>query len=499
MINKTKQIPRWLKSRSALALSLSAVLAAAFVIANVAGFMDPHRSAPMIPAVSAGTGATEVTALTTSFAPIVKRAQPAVVSIASTKVVKVNGGDEGMAPFFNDPMFRRFFGPGSQGRPREQREQGLGSGVIVSPDGYILTNNHVVEGASEIKVYTSDKRELKARIIGTDPKTDIAVVKVEARDLPTLPFADSAQVQVGDLALAIGNPFGIGQTVTMGIISATGRGNLGIEDYEDFIQTDAAINPGNSGGALMNLNGQLIGINTAILSHAGGNQGVGFAVPANLARQVMNQLLKNGQVVRGYVGVIIQPVTPEIARAFNLSDTRGALVSEVAPGSPAAKVGIGQGDVITELNGEPVADSRELRLKISQLTPGSTVKLKVLRDGNPREINVTLGQLPNDQETASTETQQNAAPNGFTVEALTPQLARQLGLPAGTAGVVVTEVQDGSRADDAGLQRGDVIQGVNRKPVANVAEFERALKRDQSNLLLVNRNGHTTFVVIAAQ
>src|SRR5499426_2624267 len=368
-----------------IAPALAAALAAAFAIGGAIGFTYHRQPQSLIPAASASNGINGMPALTMSFAPIVKNAQPAVVSIASTKVIKVDAGDEGLSPLFDDPMFRQFFGDrgagplNRPGRPRELREQGLGSGVIVSPDGYILTNNHVIEGANEIKVYTSDKRELKARVIGADPKTDIAVVKVEAKNLPTLAFADSSKAQVGDIVLAIGNPFGVGQTVTMGIISATGRGNLGIEDYEDFIQTDAAINPGNSGGALINASGQLIGINTAILSRAGGNQGVGFAVPSNLARTVMNQLLKDGKVVRGYLGVLIQPVTPEIAKAFSLPNTRGALVGEVTPDGPAARAGLAQGDVITELNGVRVDDSRELRLKISQIAPGSAIKLKLIR------------------------------------------------------------------------------------------------------------------------
>lgn len=480
---------------------LAVVAFITFAISSATGFTSEHRSASLIPAVAASSGAHEMAGMTASFAPIVKNAQPAVVSIASTKVVKVSNGDEGSSPLFDDPLFRQFFGEKNRpGKPHSQREQGLGSGVIVSPDGYILTNNHVIDGANEIKVYTSDKRELKAQVIGADPKTDVAVVKVDQKNLPTLAFADSSQVQVGDIALAIGNPFGVGQTVTMGIISATGRGDLGIEDYEDFIQTDAAINPGNSGGALINTSGQLIGINTAILSRAGGNQGVGFAVPANLARTVMNQLLKNGKVVRGYLGVMIQGVTPDIAQAFNLADTHGALIGEVTKESPAAKAGLAQGDVITELNGERVTDSRELRLKISQLAPGTTIKLKVLRDGNPRDVAITLGELPNEKEAANNEKSENDGFAGLSVENLTPQVARELELPASISGVVVTDVADGSRAGDAGLRRGDVIEQVNRRPVKNAAEFEQAMKQsgNKSTLLLVNRNGHTSFVVIAA-
>ena len=499
-----KNIRQRLTGMRFIAPALAAALAATFAIGGAIGFTSHRQPQSLIPAASASNGMNGMAALTTSFAPIVKNAQPAVVSIASTKVVKISSGDEGLSPLFDDPMFRQFFGDGPQnrfGKPREQREQGLGSGVIVAPDGYILTNNHVINDANEIRVYTSDKRELKARIIGADPKTDIAVVKVDAKNLPTLPFADSSQAQVGDIVLAIGNPFGVGQTVTMGIISATGRGNLGIEDYEDFIQTDAAINPGNSGGALINASGQLIGVNTAILSRAGGNQGVGFAVPANLARTVMNQLLKDGKVVRGYLGVMIQPVTPEIAKAFNLPDARGALVGEVTPDGPAARAGLAQGDVIIELNGVRVDDNRELRLKIGQLAPGSAIRLKLLRDGNPREVNITLGELPNEKEVANDGKPESDSPDGLSVENLTPQIARQLELQSNASGVVVTGVQDGSRADDAGLRRGDVIQQVNRQPINNVAEFERAMKQagDKSTLLLVNRNGHTSFVALAAQ
>jgi serine protease Do len=444
--------------------------------------------------------------LTTGFAPVVKQTLPAVVSIVSTKVVKANGGDEGLAPFFNDPQFREFFGNRmpNQRQPREQRERGLGSGVIVNPDGYILTNNHVIDGANDIKVALTDKRELKARVIGADAKTDIALLKVDEKNLPTLAFADSSHVQVGDIALAIGNPFGIGKTVTMGIISATGRGNLGIEDYEDFIQTDAAINPGNSGGALINTRGELIGINTAILSRAGGNQGVGFAVPVNMARQVMDQLGKGGKVVRGYIGTTIQDVTPEMAKSFGLNEARGALVGEVTAGGPAAKAGIVNGDIITAIDGQPVVDNRELRLKISQMTPGTPVKLKIFRDGRERDVTVTLGELPVENQVAQTGPSQESSVDGISVENLTPQIARQLQLSADITGVLVSNVEQGSAAADAGLRRGDVIQEVTRTPVRNVAEYRQALRPAEqagknSMLLVVNRGGHTSFVAIPAQ
>ncbi len=442
------------------------------------------------------------TSLNLSFAPLVKQALPAVVSISASRMVKASDADEGGSPLFNDPGLRRFFGERPNGKTPDQRERGLGSGVIVSADGYILTNNHVVEGANDVKVYLSDKTELKARIIGTDPKTDIAVIKVDAKGLPTLPLGDSSQVQVGDLALAIGNPFGVGKTVTMGIVSAMGRGNLGIEDYEDFIQTDAAINPGNSGGALIDTRGELIGINTAILSDGGrGNQGVGFAVPVNMARRVMEQLRKNGKVTRGYLGVMIQEVTPQLAQAFGLHNANGALVGDVTTDSPAAKAGIVKGDVITQLNGEGFSDSRELRLKISQLAPAATVQLKVLREGQERVLSVTLAELPIEKETAKNGQPDADSFNGLLVEKLTPEIAGQLKLPAKTNGVVIRDVDPNGKAADAGLQQGDVVQEVNRSPIMNVAEFQAAMKQStgKTTLLLINRAGHTSYVVMGEE
>lgn len=496
------QKKRWLVGLGLTELALAFAMTFAFVAGKI-GPLSATANTGEVPISVANGNSPALGTLTSSFAPVVKRSQPAVVSIISTKVVKANGGDEGLSPLFDDPAFRQFFGnrmPNMR-QPREQRERGLGSGVIVNPEGYILTNNHVIDGANDIKVALSDKRELKARVIGADPQTDIALIKVEGKDLPTLTFADSSEVQVGDIALAIGNPFGVGQTVTMGIISATGRGNLGIEDYEDFIQTDAAINPGNSGGALINTSGELIGINTAILSRAGGNQGVGFAVPANMAREVMNQLSKGGKVRRGYIGTMIQDVTPEIAKAFNLPTSHGALVGDVTEGGPAAKAGITKGDVITEVNGQPVTDNRELRLKISQMAPGTVVKLKLFRDGKEREIALTLGELPNEKQAEETNQPEDSSLNGISVETLTPQIARQYHLSASVSGVIVSDVDQGSAAAEAGLQRGDVIQEVNRKPVHNAAEFQQAMKLAGKNaaVLLVNRNDHTSFVVIPAR
>ena len=404
-----------------------------------------------------------------------------------------------------DPFFRQFFGDddgapfGSNGRaPRQQREQGVGSGVIVSPEGYILTNNHVVDGATDVRVTLSDKREFKARIVGTDPKTDLAVLKIDAGNLPAVVIGDSDKVQVGDYALAVGNPFGLGGTVTMGIVSATGRGNLGIEDYEDFIQTDAPINPGNSGGALVNDHGDLIGINTAILSHSEGNQGIGFAIPVAVARNVTDQILRNGKVTRAYLGVMSEEVTPALAKAFHENEPGGALVAEVTPGSPASHAGIEKGDIILSVNGKPISDSPQLRMTISLMQPGSPVSLKLLRDGAEREVSARLEEMP--IETAKAEKEPDESPTGMegvSVEDVSARNARQLRLPPDAAGVVVTGVDPGSLAAVNGLKPGDVIVEVNRKPVRNTAEFEQALQHSTTEtLLLIKRHGSTLYLAV---
>jgi len=440
-----------------------------------------------------------------SFAPIVKQVLPEVVSISTTKVVKTPAGFSQEMPqgMPMDPMFRQFFGDNFGGQfnmpqgPQEERERGLGSGVIVSPEGYVLTNNHVVSGATDILVTTSDKHQYKGRVVGTDPRTDLALLKVDATNLPAITFADSAKVQVGDYALAIGDPFGVGETVTMGIVSAKGRTNLGIEDLEDFIQTDAPINPGNSGGALVNDRGELIGINTAILSHgSGGNEGVGFAIPANLARNVMEQIVKNGKVTRAYMGVYIQGVSPELAKAFGEAAPGGALVGDVEPGSPGEKGGLKKGDIIVALNGTPVTDSNQLRMSIAMMAPGSTANLKVWRDGSERDLAVKLGEMPGEKEQASARPENSqGALEGVTVGNVTDQAAQQLGLPADTKGVVVTGISPSSPVADSGLQEGDIIQEVNHQTVANVKDFDRAIQRAGKNpLLLVNRQGHTLFI-----
>ena len=438
---------------------------------------------------------------TNGFSSIVQPALPAVVNISSSKVVKVPSSDQ-MQPFFNDPMFRQFFGDqfGEQNRhPHSEREQSLGSGVIVSPDGYLLTNNHVVDGATDIKVSLSDRREFQAKVVGTDPKTDIAVLKIDATNLPALTIGDSSKVQVGDVVFAIGDPFGIGETATMGIVSAKNRGlGSAIEDYEDFIQTDAAINHGNSGGALVDLHGSLVGINTAILpGNGGGSQGIGFAVPIDMAHQVMDQLIAHGKVVRGYLGIHIENVTPALAKSFGLQQSTGALIGDVSADGPAAKAGLKRGDVITQLNGEKVDGSNDLRLRVSQTAPGTAVQLKVIRDGQSQTFNVTLGELQDKDEKAPVSEGTGSALDGVQVETLTPEIAQQLDLSAGTRGVVVGSVDPSSAAAASGLSRGDVIQEVNRKPVNTAQEFQQAIGSSKGSvLLLVNHGGVTQYIAI---
>lgn len=434
------------------------------------------------------------------FAPVLKPALAAVVNISSSRIVKTPSGPS--SPFFEDPFFRQFFGDQFFRRmPREQREHSLGSGVIVSEDGYILTNNHVVDKATDIKIALPDKREFKGKVVGSDPKTDVAVVKISATGLPTVAFGDSDKLQVGDYVFAIGDPFGIGETATMGIVSAKGRGGLAIEDYEDFIQTDAAINPGNSGGALINARGELIGINTAILAgNGGGNQGVGFAIPISMAHRVMDQILKNGKVTRGYLGVAIQDMNPDLAKAFKAAEGKGALVGDVSSDGPGAKAGLQKGDVIEEIDGQTVTGVNDLRLRIASTATGTTVHLKLLRNGEPRDMAVLLGQLPekaNEGPLSGSESE-GTPMKGVQVDELTPQLRRELDLSPNIHGVVLTDVSPDSPAADAGLRRGDVIEEVNRKPVDSVSAYRGALRRagNQSLVLLVSRNGNTTFIVV---
>jgi serine protease Do len=456
------------------------------------------------------------------FASVLKPVLPAVVNIHSSKVVKQRAG-QGMSPF-NDPFFQQFFGnpgdqdnEGNQGngqspfgprqrqrqpqQPQTEREQSLGSGVIVTADGTILTNNHVIDGATDIEVDLADKREFKAKLIGTDAKTDIAVLKIDATNLPTVTFGDSSKLQVGDVVLAIGDPFGVGETATMGIVSAKSRGNLGIEDYEDFIQTDASINPGNSGGAMIDLHGDLVGINTAIETGGSqGNVGIGFAIPINMAHSVMDQISSHGKVVRGYLGVYIQDVTSQNAKPFGLKEDRGVLVGDVTADAPGARAGLKRGDVILQLNGEPVDDANQLRLRISQMAPGATAKLQVWRDGKMVDANVALGELPETAAKDDNATGQDSSGTleGVQVQELTPDIAQQLKLSPGTHGVVITSVDQSSAAAEVGLDQGMVIEEVNRKPVNNIQQYKQALASagDQPVLLLVNQGGITRFYTV---
>jgi serine protease Do len=441
----------------------------------------------------------------TTFAPVVQKVMPSVVNIFSSRKVKTDYRN--MELFNEDPLFRRFFGDQFGGRdlvPRERQERSLGSGVIISPDGYIVTNNHVVEDASDIKVSLTDKRDFAARVVGTDSKTDLAVLKIEQTGLPALTLAaDSSRVQVGDIVLAIGNPFGVGQTVTMGIVSATGRGGLGIEDYEDFIQTDAAINPGNSGGALVNAEGRLIGISTAILSRSGGNQGIGFAIPVNMARNVTDQIIHGGKVSRAFLGVMIQPVTPDLAKAFKLGKSEGALISDVSANSPAERAGLKAGDVVTKVDDRFVADSRALQLMIGELAPGRNVRLTVIRDGSERIYPVTLGEQSGNRNQAGNESKASAgrALDGVSLEALTPEFARQYGIARNRNGVAVRRVDPDSAAAQAGLEPGDVILEVNRQPVSSVEQVQKYVSEGTTDttLLFVNHDGRTRYVVIPAR
>jgi serine protease Do len=441
--------------------------------------------------------------MTTSFAPIVKKVSPSVV-----KVYVTGKAPKDTAEFFgfDDPMLRRFFGDQFRqrgARPQQMpRQHGMGSGVIVSENGYILTNNHVVDNADRVQVQLDDGRKFDAKVVGTDPKTDIAVVKVEATGLPYASLADSDKLEIGDVVLAVGNPFGVGQTVTMGMVSALGRTMMGPEYYEDFIQTDAAINPGNSGGALVDAQGRLVGINTAIISRTGGNNGIGFAVPVNLAKSVMDQLIDHGKVVRGYMGVNIQDVDPSLAKEFDLKETKGALVADVTPKSPAEKAGIQSGDIILEFNGKPVIDSRHLKLAAGATAPNTKVPVKVSRDGKTKELTVTLKELPGDQlakNDSPSAPGDTDALKGVAVEDINSNTRQQFGLPRDIKGALVTDVDPNSASYEAGLRPGDVILSIDRKPVESAEDavtLSENIKNKSSILLRVWSKGGTRFLVV---
>ncbi|MGD2079932.1 MAG: Do family serine endopeptidase [Nitrospirota bacterium] len=445
----------------------------------------------------------EVIEASKAFSQVVNSVSPAVVNISTVKLVaRSRSGfkDDPFYDFFND-FFNPFY---DYGLDRDWKEQSLGSGVLVSGDGYIITNNHVVSNAEKIRVTLYDKRVFSGRVIGADPKTDIAVVKISAGGLPVIPWGDSDRLQVGEFVLAIGNPFGLSHTVTMGIISAVGRANVGIADYEDFIQTDAAINPGNSGGPLVGIDGDLIGINTAIFSQSGGYQGIGFAVPANMARSIMDQLIREGKVVRGWLGVTVQELTPEIARKFGHGNVTGALVGEALEGSPADRGGLRSGDIIFKYDGEDVGGPAELKNMVAKSPPGDEVPLGVLRDRKRLRITVTIGERPGGDERPrarpASETEGNVF-SGLNVITLTPDIARQLDLDGDEAGVVAVGVRVGSPAEEAGLKRGDLIQAIDRMPVKDAEDFERiaaGIRAEETVLMFLNRGGRKFYITIQA-
>ena len=467
-----------------------------------AGLLSP-RSVAAAPAV-----ADAATTPVPGFTAVAKAVTPAVVNITSraTRVREQRGPGHrspeefgSPSPFGPEGPFR--FGPNMPFGPQEPefRGGGMGSGVIVSPDGYILTNNHVVEGAAELTVTLPDKREFKGKIVGTDPKTDLAVVKIDAKNLPSVKWGDASKLQVGEYVLAIGNPFGLNSTVTLGIVSALGRGQMGITQYEDFIQTDAAINPGNSGGALVNTNGELVGINTAILSRTGGYQGVGLAVPTSMAEPVFDSIVKTGKVVRGFLGIGIQDVTQDLAKSFSLKEAKGALVSNVAEDSPAEKAGIKQGDVIIGFQGAPIDGAAALQRAVTRMAVGTKVTMKVIRDGHEKELTAMVGEQSETKQVASTHNASESALAGVEVQSLDRQMARELGIQGMTHGVVVVNVEPESQGERAGLAQGDVIREINRHAVKSVKDYEKivsGLKKDEDALLLINRRGSSLFLTI---
>lgn len=437
-----------------------------------------------------------------AFSSVAKKVSPAVVFISVEKVEEVGRNRQGFP--FDDDFFRRFFDqpfpegdPGNQ--PRRRRVQGQGSGFIVSSDGYILTNNHVVGDADEVIVHLQDGRELKARQVGSDARSDVAVIKVDAdEDLPVLELGDSEQLEVGEWVLAIGSPFGLSHSLTAGIVSAKGRSSVGITDYENFIQTDAAINPGNSGGPLVDLNGKAVGMNTAIFSRSGGYMGIGFAIPINMVRNIMDQLIDSGQVTRGYLGVLIQDLTQELAESFGLNTHRGVLIASVNEDSPAAQGGLKQGDVVIRFDGHEVTSVGPFRNRVSMVTPGSVVTMTVMRDGKEVDLEIEIGTLPDEVGVAAAPEQESLDALGFAVQTLTPELAERFELED-TTGVVVSSVDNGSPAFQAGLRPGMVIAEVNRTSVSNVKTFNEAISKSGDGgpvLLLVKDQRGSRYIAL---
>lgn len=442
----------------------------------------------------------ELSGENTAFSGVVNVISPVVANISTSKTIASKGPE---APqFFNEP-FGGFFDYFNV--PKKWKEESLGSGVVVSSDGYIITNNHVVEKADEIRVTLYGQQHYKGKIIGTDPKTDIAVIKISANNLPAIKWGDSDKLQVGEFVLAFGNPYSLGHTVTMGIVSALGRADVGIAEYEDFIQTDAAINPGNSGGPLVNIKGELVGINTAIFSRTGGYQGIGFAVPSNMVKSVMTQLISEGKVTRGWLGVTIQNLNSELSREFGLTKISGALVTDVFKGSPAQKAGLRRGDVILEINGKEIRNVESLRNIVAQSRVGAEIKLKVLRTGKTLNISISVTEFPQDLVHAVPGESEDAPQTkedmfaGLSVMNLTSDIAKQLGLSNNEKGVVIVSVDNYSAAGEAGLKKGDVIQEANKKRIKNLSDFNKVLsdiREDDTVLLFINRGGNKFYITL---
>jgi serine protease Do len=447
--------------------------------------------------IERGAGAAPVaTVPAPAWVEIARAVKPAVVNV-STRAVREDGGSA-------EEQLREFFGPSvpgrqAPGRPPRHMVRGIGSGFVINADGYVVTNNHVVDGATEIRVKFADGRDLPGKVVGRDEKTDLALVKVEATGLPVIPLGDSAKLEVGEPVMAIGNPFGLEQTVTTGIVSATGR-TIGAGPYDDFIQTDASINPGNSGGPLINARGEVIGVNTAIASGTGGSVGIGFAIPTNMVKPVVTQLADSGHVVRGWLGVSIQALTPELASSFGLPGTQGTLVSGVSEGSPAARVGLRRGDVIVRYAGHDVTRWTDLPRAVAETPIGREVPIEVLRDGKRLTLTVKVSRLDDADQQASATAEPAAAKLGIAARSLTPELARSLEVPGGR-GVLVERVEDGSRAQNAGLAAGDVIVEIDQKPVATVEALRAAVGKHPAGkplLVLVHREGQSLYLTVGA-
>ncbi len=437
-----------------------------------------------------------------AFASVVKDAKPAVVHIQVSSTVET--GQE-MDQFFNNPFFERFFGPQyrqQQPQPRKRQQQGAGSGVIISKDGLIITNNHVVEKADKITVILSDNSEVEGKLVGTDPQSDIALIKIDVnKDLPTIPLGDSDKLEVGEWVIAIGNPFGLSQTVTVGVVSAKGRTRMGINEYEDFIQTDAAINPGNSGGPLLNIHGEVIGINSALYSRTGGYMGIGFAIPINMAKSIEDQLQKHGKVTRGWLGVAIQDIDENLAESFGLPKVEGILISDVQSGSPAEKAGLQQGDVLLKLANIPLKDVTDLRNRVAMIIPGTQISMNVIRNGKPVDIAVTIGEQPSDFGSIAQQqvpkTNGSLKDYGLTLQELTPDLAEQLGYQD-RQGVVISEVEPQSPADNSGLKPGQLIEEVNKEKVTSLKEMNQLIQESENKnrILLKVRSGSLSQYVV---